>query len=395
VRGDEASREVVCWGLGTDGALGPRARRQRFDPVELFAGAPVERIGLSPGSICALLGADPTTAEIRCVGSIGNDIDAGLEGARVARTVPRSDVGSPMLATLMGEAARTFYLSRWICTFEGTTLSCTSHDAPGSAVTVSDVAAIASGSSRLCVAHANGSIECGAPSATNTLAFTSMPHLPPAAQVAITSSSVCVVVREDGTVVCEGQLYGAPAGAEIYPPPSPEDAGAPAPGTPRPTPTHRYRNVSGVVQLASAGGLVARFADGRVVRLSTTAAPAPLLDRAEPIVEGLGFACARRVGDAGTEAWCWGQNAGGQLAQSGAPTTAVRIPGLEVALPARAEGDPPLDLATIGVREIVVGSANACARLSDGRTLCWGADEDGQLGRAPEVLRLHPVVVLD
>ena len=80
------------------------------------------------------------------------------------------------------------------------------------------------------------------------------------------------------------------------------------------------------------------------------------------------------------------------LATSGCVT---HTPGLEVALPARAEGDPPLDLATIGVREIVVGSSNACARLSDGRTLCWGADEDGQLGRAPEVLRLRPVVVLD
>lgn len=396
VRGEEASREVVCWGLGSEGALGPRARRRRYDPVELFAGVSVDRLGIASGSICAATGADPATAEIRCVGSMGNDPRAGLEGARVVRVVPRNEVASGMLTLLSGRAGRTFYVSRWLCTHEDQTLSCSSLDAPGSgAVTVSDVARVAASTSRVCAIHSSGSIECAAPSAAGVLAFAAQPHLPAASELAITSSGLCIVAREDGTVVCEGALYGAPAGAELYPPPSPDDAGAPAPGTPRPTPMHRYRNVSGVVQLASAGGLVARLPDGRVLRLSTSAAPAQLLERAETILEGGGFSCARRVGDAGAEAWCWGQNTRGQLAQSGAPTAAQRIPGLEVALPARAEGDPPLDLATIGVREIVVGSSNACARLSDGRTLCWGADEDGQLGRAPEVLRLRPVVVLD
>jgi hypothetical protein len=396
VRGEESAREIVCWGLGSEGALGPRARRRRFDPVELFAGAAVSRVGITSGSICAWVGADPASAEVRCVGSMGNDLDTGLEGARVPRTVPRSEVSSAMLSMLTGEGPRTLYVSRWVCSHEATALSCTSLDAPGSgAVTVADVtSAIASGT-RICALHTNGTIECAAPTTTGALAFATQSHLPTASQLAITSSGLCVVLREDGGVVCEGALYGTPAGAEVYPPPSPDDAGPRPPGTPRPTDMHRYRNVTGVVQLASAGGLVARFSDGRVVRLSTTAAPVQLLDRADVVVEGVGFSCARRVGEQGTEAWCWGQNLHGQLATSGAPTVAQRIPGLEVALPARAEGDPPLDLATIGVREIVVGGSNACARLSDGRTLCWGADEDGQLGRAPEVLRLRPVVVLD
>jgi alpha-tubulin suppressor-like RCC1 family protein len=78
------------------------------------------------------------------------------------------------------------------------------------------------------------------------------------------------------------------------------------------------------------------------------------------------------VGAGGRGVYCWGQDDAGQLGQgapiaAGGSATPLPVPG------------------TSGVVEVAAGRWHTCARLGDGRVLCWGGNDRGQAGagRAP------------
>jgi alpha-tubulin suppressor-like RCC1 family protein len=86
------------------------------------------------------------------------------------------------------------------------------------------------------------------------------------------------------------------------------------------------------------------------------------------IAGGEFHSCA--VKTAGT-AWCWGENAKGQLGDN---TNTNRSTAVVVRI---ATGqNPPL----AGVVEIVAGQLHSCARLSGQTVSCWGFNASGQLG---------------
>ena len=66
-------------------------------------------------------------------------------------------------------------------------------------------------------------------------------------------------------------------------------------------------------------------------------------------------------------AWCWGDNAYGQL---GNGTTQ------DSTQPVQVRGLPP----NTAVSTLSIGMAHTCALLQDGSAWCWGQDEEGQLG---------------
>jgi alpha-tubulin suppressor-like RCC1 family protein len=83
------------------------------------------------------------------------------------------------------------------------------------------------------------------------------------------------------------------------------------------------------------------------------------------VASGANFSCARRR--AGQIA-CWGDNASGQLG-------------------AGARGEPkryePVAMAGLAqIVELALGGSHACARQGNGRVVCWGANDQGQLGAA-------------
>lgn len=100
------------------------------------------------------------------------------------------------------------------------------------------------------------------------------------------------------------------------------------------------------------------------------AAPTPLagLTGVAQIAGGISFWCARLAG--GT-VQCWGNNGYGQLG-SGSSAAFELTPQTVVT----AAGGPALT----GVTQVAVGHHFACALRMDGAVLCWGSNQDGQLG---------------
>lgn len=80
------------------------------------------------------------------------------------------------------------------------------------------------------------------------------------------------------------------------------------------------------------------------------------------VVAGLSFTCAWREDG---EAYCWGSNESGQLgaAPDDEPNPqAGQVPGLGP------------------VTQLAAGDSHACALRADGRVVCWGSNEYGELG---------------
>ena len=135
------------------------------------------------------------------------------------------------------------------------------------------------------------------------------------------------------------------------------------------------------------------------------------LSGASAIAVGDGFACATT--DAG--GFCWGSNAGGQLARplelASSSVALANVVGPQGALGAgtavlswseRGElcgwgdngsqliapaGDvfsltEPVCTELLEVRQLAVGSVHACVRQADGEVICWGEQYYGQLGAA-------------
>lgn len=96
------------------------------------------------------------------------------------------------------------------------------------------------------------------------------------------------------------------------------------------------------------------------------------LSDAERISANLGHTCALRAGNVAS---CWGENDRGQL---GDGTTAPRT--------------QPVPVQLDSVDQIVVGLAHTCVRSGD-RLYCWGFNDAGQLGFGDVVHRTQPTLL--
>ena len=93
--------------------------------------------------------------------------------------------------------------------------------------------------------------------------------------------------------------------------------------------------------------------------------------RVERVAAGRHHTCALLEDGA---AWCWGENASGQLGDGGTRDRASPAP-------------------VMGVRdltELSLGDRHTCARRVEGSVFCWGANRDGQLGDGTNLDRPRP-----
>ena len=90
------------------------------------------------------------------------------------------------------------------------------------------------------------------------------------------------------------------------------------------------------------------------------------------VASGIGarHACALA---AGKTMWCWGYGYSGELGDGNGYHG--EYSPVQVAI---SDGMP-----LTGVRAISLGGRHSCAALEDGRAMCWGADDIGQLGNGP------------
>jgi alpha-tubulin suppressor-like RCC1 family protein len=219
---------------------------------------------------------------------------------------------------------------------------------------------------------------------------------PPAARgqrLALDFQYTCAVLGGDGDVYCWGVNYAGQLGDGT------------TDGRPEPRPVRR---TPGGGPLAGAGGVAVGQAHGcalargggvlcwgrnlegqlgdgslddRPVPVPVLAAPggAPLAD-VRALAAGSTHTCAV-VGDGG-EVRCWGDNLRGQLGDD-APD--VR------ASPAPVQGQRGTPLR--GAKAVALGAGHSCALL-DGGAVCWGQNDDGQLGDGTIASRARPAPVL-
>ncbi|MBC7677408.1 MAG: hypothetical protein H7233_00210, partial [Pseudorhodobacter sp.] len=76
----------------------------------------------------------------------------------------------------------------------------------------------------------------------------------------------------------------------------------------------------------------------------------------------------------GGSVWCWGANGAGQLGDN---TTAVRHGAVHV----QKDTDPDTDDPLTDVTALSAGNSHTCALLSTGKVRCWGDTSSGKLGR--------------
>jgi alpha-tubulin suppressor-like RCC1 family protein len=105
------------------------------------------------------------------------------------------------------------------------------------------------------------------------------------------------------------------------------------------------------------------------------------LDNIVSVSVGADFACANR-GD-GT-VWCWGNNWAGQLGNYLIPATKWNSPVMVIF---NDSGNPALS----NVRSIALGNGYGCAHKTVGYALCWGYNDDGELGNSKTAWETAPV----
>jgi alpha-tubulin suppressor-like RCC1 family protein len=92
------------------------------------------------------------------------------------------------------------------------------------------------------------------------------------------------------------------------------------------------------------------------------------------LTAGDGHVCARR---GGARFSCWGSNSGGQLGAGDEDLLEVMPPGRSGTLAA------PIDA-------VEAGAYHTCALLGTGAVFCWGSNEHGECGLAPSAPRFAP-----
>jgi serine/threonine-protein kinase len=323
---------------------------------------------------------------------------------------------------------------------DGATLNAsTRHSVKG----VGDVASVAGGRFHTCAARPDGSVVCWGRNAAGQIGVAgvdgsktaiAVPGLQDVVQLAAggtdSGEDHTCALRRNGRVLCWGDNRHGQLGV----------AGPPSRASPSEVP-----GVTDVVQIDAGGASTcARTRSGGVYcwgaggagqlgrPVTEQGAPqaVPGIQGATAVSVGLQFACALR---AAGEVWCWGNNGDGQLGAgpvgSGArrpePGRVLQLPPARqvAALQAAAcaltlDGDvycwgrgdwgnlgngargpklrQPIPRAVGGVKDVAflaAGGAHVCVRRIDHAILCWGHNENGQLGDGTHDSRPEPVSV--
>jgi alpha-tubulin suppressor-like RCC1 family protein len=322
---------VVCWGSNVSGQLGNNSQTASTTPVAVSGLSNATAIVAGEAHSCALR-SDNTVV---CWGANGSG-QVG-DGTTALKLVPTNvkDVDNANITAI----------------------------------------ALASGNNHMCALRSDGTALCwgkgdngqlgnGGTTGTNPKAI-AVSSLSTATQLSAGAKHSCAVRSSGGTVVCWG------AGGMI----------GDGTSTARTTPTV-VSNVSGVLAVTSGeahscavksdrtvvcwgDGSEARFGSGAFQVTSTTAVAVKDLTTAVAVATGpnANHTCALRSDGS---VMCWGSNGNGQVGNgySNFSPVPLSVDGLVAPLPT----------------SIFAGSDHTCSLRSNGTAMCWGYNENGQLG---------------
>lgn len=244
---------------------------------------------------------------------------------------------------------------------------------PGAVLGVANAADAALGDHHACARIRDGSVRCWGGNVSGELGNGTNIGSPIAVTPAVTNvSSLCLgqaftcALRSDNTVMC----WGSTASYGLASPPSSN------------TPI-RVASLDGARAIACAvNGVCAVMADGSVQCRgavgpnSYSATSTPGVTLASQIAGGGNFAGAVLLD--GSMRF-WGFNGYGEFGNGTVGTSpAAGVPG---------------GAATMGATRLVLGTSFSCALMSDGRVLCSGVNNYGQVGDGTTTMRTMPVVV--
>ncbi|MFO0557552.1 MAG: MopE-related protein [Polyangiales bacterium] len=337
-----ATGQVLCWGGNNDGQLGDGTSRvNRWTPVAVSDLADAVEISVGFSHTCARR----STGEVRCWGSNGSgEIGDGTQYQN--RLTPVAVSGITDAVELSTSFSRTCArlasgeVRCWGRNDNGELGDGTLSDqrlTPVPVTELSDAVELALGHMFSCARRRSGAVSCWGDNAAGQLGLgaTGMDRLTPVAVASLTdaqeitagSSHTCAR-RTGGSVLCWGNNAVGLLGAGL-------DASA-------------------------------RFIPS----------PVTLLSDAAQISAGTGHTCAIRFG--GTVV-CWGSNQQGQFGANAGPANRLA----------------PEEIPTIGnAVEISAGNVHTCARLASGEVRCWGSNVEGQCGVATNrTMGVGPVTV--
>ncbi|MFO0610462.1 MAG: hypothetical protein U0324_45295 [Polyangiales bacterium] len=392
---------VHCWGANDVGQCGAAGADPVVTPRPVPGVTGAQRVVAGAAHACALLG----DGAVVCWGD--------NRQAQLGRAASAS--GAPAPVAMLPAASALFAGARHTCAIAGTSVYCwgaTDRLRLGAArptaaepvpqvvpsLTVGAGASGAAGDDASCVvAGASGAVTCWGAGAFGQLghargsigeaAPTAGPVQGISAALGVSVGARHACARTAAGVFCWGSDLWGQRGAGRASRPRAESAPVTVPGA------------SGAVSVLAAGGAHACaivrgqaycWGDGRDGQLGngqTANAASPV---AVARVGGGGSPTALCAGDRhtcmvyGTDVWCWGSNAAGQLGASGvdgASAVPVQVTGLPGA-----------------AAEVSCGARHTCARLldaPDGPVWCWGDNAQSQLGVTGVTSRAAPAVVPD
>ena len=397
-----ASGQVYCWGLGPF-ARGDERKLGVPQPFRIEGLSRIRQLVVGSGYLCGVDG----DGGLRCLGTNWTDASGAPIGSfKVDSLKPIAQIAVGGGSGSNGQHACALRRDGNVACWGGNGLGelgtgdLVAHGDPANVAGVSAAVEVSAGDGASCARLRGGTVLCWGrrlglrDPQGDPLRPTKVPGLTDAVSLSSAGKLTCVA-RATGAVLCwgHGGAFGVPGRVHA-------DAPTPIPG------------VTGAVQVSVGenGAACARTAAGGVVcwgtgalgdgRMSREAAPVTVPGLADVVHVSVGGSstCAR-TGSGGV--FCWGLNEMGdtghspqlqpasrplpdrpraaRLAASDDRTCLVGLGGdVSCRGPISATGETARRLGPVA--EVAVGMRHACLRRPDGHVLCWGTNDQGQLG---------------
>ncbi len=378
--GLRADGSVICWGRNRSGQLGDGSQEDRGEPVVVSGLSGAVELALGDEHSCARL----DTGEVKCWGSnargqLGDGSSNGKPGIGTTRPVAvRALTDATALVSGGNHVCATRETGSIVCWgdnaggqlgLEGRSM----FNAPAALTGITEVETLVAGKNHTCALRTGGGLLCwgknnlgqlGDGTKQNRGRPGKVRNIEVADAVAAGGDSTCAITG--GQLRCWGGMGGV----------------SPRLMADMPTPVElELGSTHGCARLGASTLCFGANPDGRLGDGSTEDRKAPVkvaaLGAVKDLALGMAHSCALEPSG---QVSCWGGNDRGALG-NGPPSAGL----------VRPQPGPVVEVTE--ARAVDNGDRFSCAVQRDGKVLCWGANDKGQLGDGTTKARSRPMAV--